>query len=122
MFSDFKRHHIGVPDGPPGGTREYRTPTLRNLRHTGPYMHNGSLRRVRDVLAFYDELGEAVSETLDGGVPPTGLPLDPLLARVSLGPEDFPALEAFLDALSRDDYDRTVPRTVPSGLPVPAAP
>ena len=116
MLSDFKLHFIGVPDSTTDGQREFRTPTLRNLRHTAPYMHNGSLRSLRDVLVFYDELTEAVTETLDGGDTAAQPRLDPLLKQLNLNPEDFPALEAFLDTLSHNDYDQTVPTKVPSGL------
>ena len=121
MFSDFQLHVVGSPGAPAGERREFRTPTLRNLRHTAPFMHDGRLRRVRDVLVFYEDLAEAVSETLDGGAPADGPPLDPLLRRLNLSADDFPALEAFLDALSVDDFDRTAPKSVPSGLPVAAA-
>jgi cytochrome c peroxidase len=118
MFSDFKLHFIGVPGGTTDGRRLFRTPTLRNLRHTAPYMHNGSLRTLRDVLIFYDQLADAVSETLDGGDQTQQPPLDPLLKQLNLNPDDFPALEAFLDGLSNDDYEQDVPATVPSGLAV----
>ncbi len=118
MFSDFKLHFIGVPDASPGGRREFRTPTLRNLRHTAPYMHNGRLRTLREVLVFYDELSESVSETLDGGDKAAFPPLDPLLKQLNLNVDDFPALEAFLDILSSNDYDQSAPTRVPSGLPV----
>ncbi len=118
MLSDFKLHFIGMPDSTVDVQREFRTPTLRNLRHTAPYMHDGSLRTLHDVLVFYDQLAEAVSETLDGG-DTTALPrLDPLLKQLNLNPEDFPALEAFLDTLSNNDYNQTVPAQIPSGLPV----
>lgn len=118
MFSDFQLHFIGVPDGAQGGQRAFRTPTLRNLRYTAPYMHNGSLRTVADVLAFYDELAETVSETLDGGDTESQPQLDPLLRQINLREEDFPALEAFLAALNDDVYSHTAPAKVPSGLPV----
>ncbi len=118
MFSDFKLHFIGGPDNTPGGNREFRTPTLRNLRHTAPYMHNGRLRTLREVLVFYDELAESISETLDGGDKAASLRLDPLLKHLNLNLDDFPALEAFLDVLSSNDYDHTSPTSVPSGLPV----
>ena len=118
MFSDFKLHFIGVSDPTSGGQREFRTPTLRNLRHTAPYLHNGSLRTVRDVLNFYDELAEAVCETLDGADTATLPRLDPLLKHLNLNPDDFSALEAFLNTLSNDAYDQTAPAKVPSGLPV----
>lgn len=118
MFSDFKLHFIGVPDRTTDGRRKFRTPTLRNLRHTAPYMHNGSLRTLRDVLKFYDQLAESVSETLDGGDKTQQPPLDPLLKQLDLNPDDFPALESFLDALSVDHYDQNIPLKLPSGLAV----
>jgi cytochrome c peroxidase len=118
MFSDFQLHFIGAPDSTPDGRREFRTPTLRNLRYTAPYMHNGSLRTLPDVLAFYDQLAEAVSETLDGGDTETQPSLDPLLKQLSLNVENIPALEAFLATLNDEDYSHTAPATVPSGLPV----
>ncbi len=118
MFSDFKLHFIGVNDSPPGGRREFRTPTLRNLRHTAPFMHNGSLRTLDDVLLFYEQLSDAVSETLDGG-DAANPPLDPLLKHLNLSAEEFPDLKAFLEMLNDDGYDKTAPPHVPSGLPVP---
>ncbi|HEY2574187.1 MAG TPA: cytochrome c peroxidase [Verrucomicrobiaceae bacterium] len=119
MLSDFKLHFIGVTDGTKDGQREFRTPTLRNLRRTAPYMHNGSLATLEDVLVFYDQLSDAVSETLDGGDASAQPPLDPLLKQLSLRPEDFPALLAFFDALDDPQYDQSVPDRVPSGLAVP---
>lgn len=119
MLSDFKLHFIGVTDGTADGRREFRTPTLRNLRHTAPYMHNGSLHTLRDVLVFYEALSDAVAETLDGGDTTTQPRLDPLLKPLNLNADDFPALEAFLDSLNADSYDRSVPTSVPSGLAVP---
>jgi cytochrome c peroxidase len=35
----------------------YRTPTLRNVELTAPYMHDGSLATLRDVVDFYDRGG-----------------------------------------------------------------
>lgn len=118
MLSDFKPHFIGAPDSGPDSRVPLRTPTLRNLKHTAPYMHNGRLRTLNDVFTFYEQLMDSVSETLDGGDDTAQPPLDPLLKHLTLSPEDFPALEAFLDSLNAVDYDATVPATVPSGLPV----
>jgi len=118
MLSDFKLHFIGVSDAAPGGRREFRTPTLRNLRRTAPFMHNGSLRTLDDVLVFYEQLGDAAAETLDGAGTNEQPPLDPLLKKMNLKPDDFPALTAFLESLDDDSYDQTAPASVPSGLPV----
>jgi cytochrome c peroxidase len=42
----------------------YKTPTLRNLQRTGPYFHNGSLDRLREVVEFYNH-GANANEHLD---------------------------------------------------------
>jgi cytochrome c peroxidase len=42
----------------------YKTPTLRNLPRTGPYFHNGSLDRLREVVEFYNH-GANANEHLD---------------------------------------------------------
>ena len=54
--------------GPPTATRhvaaehrnfgEFRVPSLRNVARTAPYMHNGSLATLRDVVRHYSELDE----------------------------------------------------------------
>ncbi len=36
---------------------KYRTPSLRNVSLTAPYMHNGSLSRLQDVVSFYNSGG-----------------------------------------------------------------
>lgn len=118
MFSDFKLHVVGVANSGPDGGRAFRTPSLRNLAFSAPYMHNGSLATLRDVLVFYDELGEAVSETLDGGAPASGPTLDPLLRHLRVEPDQFPALEAFLEALNSPLPAVESPQKTPSGLPV----
>lgn len=118
MFSDFKLHFIGAGDSTPDGRREFRTPTLRNLRHTAPYMHHGGMRTLDEVLAFYEQLSDTASEILDGADASAHPALDPLLKRLNLKTEDLPDLRAFLEMLNDDDYDRGAPVKVPSGLPL----
>lgn len=117
MFSDYKLHNIGLTD-PATNRHEFRTPTLRNLRHTAPYMHHGGSTTVDEVLLFYDRLMDQAAETLEGGDESTLPPLDPLLRQMNMLPEDHAPIAAFLEALNDDGYDRTVPERVPSGLPV----
>jgi cytochrome c peroxidase len=119
MLSDYKLHAIGLTDTSTNRT-EFRTPTLRNLKHTAPYMHHGGNVTLEDVLFFYDRLMDQAAETLEGGDSATLPPLDPLLRQMNLLPEDTTAIITFLDALNSDDYDQTVPARVPSGLPVPS--
>ena len=37
----------------------FKVPGLRNVELTGPYMHNGSMKNLEEVLAFYDRGGNA---------------------------------------------------------------
>lgn len=41
----------------PADSWAYRTPVLRNVALTGPYMHDGSLATLEDVIEFYDRGG-----------------------------------------------------------------
>ncbi len=38
---------------------KFKTPTLREVAHTAPYMHDGSLATLEDVVQFYDDGGKA---------------------------------------------------------------
>lgn len=114
MFSDYALHVLGVPEANAPAGRAFRTPTLRNLRSTAPYMHNGSLATVRDLLVFYEALEDTVSETLDGGDSATQPHLDPRLQKLRLTPEDFPYLEAFFVALEGEDRSLGAPASRPT--------
>jgi cytochrome c peroxidase len=65
MFSDYEVHTLGVqenaklaaPDTGQGETYAFRTPSLRNLAYTAPYMHNGTLGTLDDVINFYNRVG-----------------------------------------------------------------
>jgi len=71
----------------------YRTPTLRNVALTAPYMHNGSLPTLDAVVAFYDA----------GGVP--NEVLDPLVCPLGLGTAERTDLVAFLRSLTGANID-----------------
>lgn len=122
MFSDFKLHVLGVADNEklkesdagPDGSYAFRTPTLRNLRYTDPYMHNGKLKTVRQVLEFYEDMA--------GKDPPNPhvkrKQMDFLARKVKVRFKDIQAIEVFLNALNDDNFDRRIPDRVPSGLSV----
>ena len=50
----------------------FKTPHLRNVALTAPYMHDGSEATLADVVAFYDKGGNP-NPWLDGGILPLGL-------------------------------------------------
>jgi len=134
MFSDFDLHTLGVPDNPllGGGFTdagannryEFRTPSLRNLNTTGPYFHNGVAGNLTDVLNFYRRIQG------NGGGPgggPGNLNINPNVPRnqidqdarnLRLNNNDVQAIAAFLQSLNDESFDRQIPASVPSGLPV----
>lgn len=69
---------------------EFKVPSLRNLSRTAPYMHNGSLRTLREVLRHYSELDENRLHA-DG---------ERILVPLKLTPEETEDLLAFLDSLN----------------------
>ncbi len=61
-FTDDGFRDIGLPGDDPGRSaivggapalRQFKTPGLRELEHTAPYMHDGSLKTLRDVVDHY---------------------------------------------------------------------
>jgi cytochrome c peroxidase len=56
----------------------FKTPTLRNIELTAPYLHDGSLATLEDVVEFYNNGGRSkttdpVPELLSGGIRPLNL-------------------------------------------------
>ncbi len=117
MFSDFKLHFIDVTGTGRDDRQPMRTPTLRNLRYTAPYLHHGRKRTLDEVMVFYEKLMDAAAEVIDGGAE-TDPPFDPLLKHLHLEAEDFEDVLAFLDSLNDEAWDKNVPERVPSGLKV----
>lgn len=101
-FSDEKLHNTGVAwrdgrltddgrFGISGNERDrgaFKTPTLREIAHTAPYMHDGSLATLEAVVDFYD----------DGGRPNPNI--DPEIHPLHLAPEEKQALVVLLKSLS----------------------
>lgn len=74
-----------------------RTPSLRNVELTAPYMHNGSRRTLSSALDLYDERGD----------------LD-----VTFSDDDIGDVSAFLRTLTTENFNRDIPDSVPSNFPV----
>ena len=92
-FADLGRYEV---TGLPEDRWRYRTPSLRNVALTAPYMHDGSLATLRDVLLFYN----------GGGVANEGL--DPLIGPLGLTDSEISDLLAFLRSLTGSNVDALV--------------
>ena len=86
----------------PADEGKFRTPTLLNVAVTAPYMHDGSIATLEEVLTkHYAVAGKAVS---DGAAPS---PLrDPLIVGYPYSEQDITDLLAFLDALTDEAFLR----------------
>jgi cytochrome c peroxidase len=97
---------VGEPRAPDLGRYEmtrdpadrwrYRTPSLRNVALTAPYMHDGSLATLAEVIGFYDR----------GGAPNPGL--DPRIHPLHLSAQEAGDLVAFLESLTGSDVEALV--------------
>ena len=106
-FTDEQHHNLGVglsSDVDPGDTLidwgrftvtgeasdrgAFKTPTLRNVAQTAPYLHDGSLKTLAEVVAFYTDGGQENPWLSDK------------IAPLELGAQEQADLVAFLESLT----------------------
>ncbi len=103
LFSDGKFHNIGAGINANGEMTDlgryehtghdadkgaFRTPALRNVALTAPYMHDGSLKTLKDVVDFYSGGGTSNPQ------------LDPEIHELKLSGQERADLVAFLESLT----------------------
>lgn len=108
-FTDNGFHNIGLPDNNDEGRflvkkvkvmkGAFKTPTLRNVALTAPYMHNGQYKTLEEVVDHYN----------DGGKP-TFDNLDPNMKPLNLTKQEKSDLLEFLNALTADPVPVVVPQ------------
>ncbi len=84
---------FGVVTRQPADRGAFKTPTLREVARTAPYMHDGSLATLEEVVDYYDRGGNA-----NPG-------LESMLRPIGLSRDDKRALVAFLRALSGEVHE-----------------
>ena len=97
FFTDYEFYSLGLEDADIGLERrtysvadrgKFKTPTLRNIELTAPYMHNGSMSSLEEVVSFYNN-GGGTRSTKDSRVKP-----------MNLSKEEEAELVAFLKTLT----------------------
>jgi cytochrome c peroxidase len=114
LFTDGKFHNIGVGVNDEGELTDlgryekthfdsdkgaFKTPTLRNIAITAPYMHDGSLKTLKDVVDFYAGGGNSNPY------------LDPKIKTIHLSGPERADLTAFLESLTGDPPPNSGPPT-----------
>jgi cytochrome c peroxidase len=98
-FTDEQLHNTGVHEvykdeglaritKNPADVGKFKTPSLRNLAMTAPYLHDGSMKTLQDVLNHYNKGGQANENA------------DLLMRPLGLSKQDMNDLIMFLNALS----------------------
>jgi cytochrome c peroxidase len=95
---DLGRHDVTKKDADKGA---FKTPTLRNLLQTGPYMHDGSEETLLQVVEFYDR-GGVKNPTLSADIKP-----------LNLTPQEKLDLVAFMESLQGDVLNASPPEKLP---------
>ena len=91
---------------------KFRTPSLRYTLYTAPYMHNGALATLEDVVAFYND---------GGGTNEFAATKTPLVQPLGLSDAEMADLVAFLESLSGSEIAMEFP-DLPDYAPLPPAP
>lgn len=77
------------------GFNELKTPTLRNVAETAPYMHNGRFGTLEDVVRFYSTQAGA----------PSSPPAEKLVRPLHLSSGEIADLVSFLESLTGEPLD-----------------
>ncbi len=107
LTQDFGREKVTKN---PSQRRAFLVPTLRNIALTAPYMHNGSLKSLQQVIKFY----------ANGGGFALGIKnVNGRHIRVfDITEDEISALIAFLQSLTDISAEPAIPSEIPSGLPM----
>lgn len=144
-FTNHRYHNIGVPANPrlgtppdaglaarpgldlPAAAGKFRTPTLRNIAVTAPYMHNGVFRELATAIKFYNQY---IVDNAEVGInPETGAPwgrpeidenidVERLRQGQPIDDERVEALIAFLRTLTDRRFEHLLPAA--DGQPSPS--
>ncbi len=79
----------------------FKTPTLRNIAVTAPYMHDGSVETLKDVVIHYNnggvtDVGDPVNDFLSGGI-----------RALDLDEDQIDDLVAFMEALTSPEFEKS---------------
>ena len=96
-----------IKEAAPFYARSFKTPSIRNVELTAPYMHNGAYETLKQVIDFYDK-GGGIGLGLD--VPHQTLPSDAL----NLKRREKKDLITFMQSLTDTSNFTTVPSTLPT--------
>ena len=91
--------------GKPEDMGRFKIPTLRNVALTAPYMHDGSIATLDEVLDHYAAGGRTITNgPYAGSVGSDNPHKSPLIEEFTLSDQERQALLAFLNALTDQEF------------------
>jgi cytochrome c peroxidase len=84
----------------PGDMGKFKVPTLRNIVLTAPYMHDGSIASLSEVIDHYAAGGRSIASGPTRGVGRDSPLKDPLVHGFEISDDERKDLIAFLESLS----------------------
>ncbi|WP_276485960.1 cytochrome-c peroxidase [Paraflavitalea pollutisoli] len=100
-YEDLGRYNVTKEAGDVG---KFRTPSLRDVMKTRPWMHNGLFDNIEGILNMYSAGMPQPKPKPDQVNDPLFPKTDPLIKKLDLTPEEKKALMAFLDAITGVPY------------------
>lgn len=88
----------------PADMGRFRPPTLRNIAVTAPYMHDGSMATLDEVIRFYERGGRLIESGPDAGDGRLNPHKSPFVAGFTLTDGERADLRAFLEALTDETF------------------
>jgi cytochrome c peroxidase len=92
-LNDFPDKGLGAITGNLTDNGMFKTPTLRNIALTAPYMHDGSMQTLEEVIEHYNSGGHFADNVITGSI-----------TQLNLTEYDKQALLAFLHTLTDTSY------------------
>jgi cytochrome c peroxidase len=89
----------------PSHMGKFRAPTLRNIAVTAPYMHDGSIASLEEVIDFYAAAGRNITVGPNAGDGRSNPFKDSLVDGFSITPSEKQDLIAFLNALTDHSFN-----------------
>jgi cytochrome c peroxidase len=113
LLTDHRFHNLGLTffgrsledrgrylvTGNPADIGRFRTPSLRSVRHTAPYMHNGIVPHLEGVVNFYNGAGGQPRRVGAGASDPLFPETSPMMRPLGLTRDERAAIVAFLETL-----------------------
>lgn len=110
-YEDLGRYHVTQD---PNDVGKFRTPSLRDVMNTDPWMHNGLFGNMTGILNMYNSGMQMNSANMEQTAADPMYPVtDPLMKPLGLTKDEIGDIEAFLNAITATQYRMRRPEKLP---------